>query len=436
MTGENFVKSTGDDIDATKFIFTAEDDTITLTGATSNVEITSSTTFTITVAGVDKDALNLVINKNGTQSTDGEAYNLEVEDDWMRGAGADGNVDETNPITASNVPAPTIESATYNWDTGALVVTGTGFSKRDNADNDIDASMFTITGEDGETHTLTNTADVEITNGTTFTLTLSATDKAAVNMIINKNGAASTGGTAYNMAAAEDWARGADAAVNVADGTIAVTVSNVAAPEITSSTYFTSTGILTVTGTGFTKSTGADNDIDASLFTFTGNNTGTYILTDTADVEITSGTTFILTLSATDKAAVNPLLDLNGAEASDGTDYNLAAAEDWAKGADAAVIIADTTIPITVSAGPEFDLTAAGDALADGGTKDFGNHNTATNTDVEFTITNNGDADLTFTAPITIGANADRSVSGATGFTGRGSRQHGFHNRFTPPAPV
>ena len=56
-----------------------------------------------------------------------------------------------------------------------------------------------------------------ITSATTFTVTLNATDKVGVNQIANKNGTSSTGGTTYNLAAAEDWAAGADAAVVVAD---------------------------------------------------------------------------------------------------------------------------------------------------------------------------------------------------------------------------
>ena len=205
-------------------------------------------------------------------------------------------------------------------------------------------SLFTFTGEGGDIYTLTDSADVEITSGTAFTVTLSATGKAALNQIINKDGTTSTGGATYNLAAAEDWAAGADAAVNVIDATgNAITVSNVAAPAITSSTYNTGTGLLVVTGTGFLKSNGAANDIDASLFTFTGEGGATYTLTDSADVEITSNTAFTIILSATDKTAVNLLLNKNGTASTDATTYNLAAAEDWAAGADAAVNVVDAT---------------------------------------------------------------------------------------------
>src|SRR3569833_2924792 len=75
-----------------------------------------------------------------------------------------------------------------------------------------------------------NTSNVDITSGTSFTLMLSATDKAALNQILNKNGTSSTGGTTYNLGAAEDWNAGADAAVVIADLTgNGITVANAAA---------------------------------------------------------------------------------------------------------------------------------------------------------------------------------------------------------------
>ena len=69
-----------------------------------------------------------------------------------------------------------------------------------------------------------------------------------------------------------------------------ITVNNVAVPSITSSAYDAATGTLTVSGSGFTKLSGASNDIIASKFTVTGQAGATYTLTDTANVEITSGT--------------------------------------------------------------------------------------------------------------------------------------------------
>ncbi len=83
-------------------------------------------------------------------------------------------------------------------------MTGTGFTALNGAANDIVANKFTLTGEGGSTFTLTDTSNVEITSGTSFTLVLSATDKSYVNQVINKSGSSSTGGSTYNLAAAED----------------------------------------------------------------------------------------------------------------------------------------------------------------------------------------------------------------------------------------
>lgn len=297
------------------------------------------------MSATDKAAINQIVNKNGTASTGGTTYNLAVADNWNTNATSGDTSDASgNGITASNVAAPTITSAIYNASTGTLIVTGTGLLKSSGAANDIDVSKFMFTGEGGSTYTLTDSADVEITSGTSFTVTLSTTDKAAVNQIVNKNGTASTNGTTYNLAAAEDWAAGANASVNVVDATSnSITASNVALPTITSATYNTGTGVLVVTGSGFLKASGATNDIDASKFTFTGEGGSTYTITDSVDVEITSGTAFTITLSSTDKTAVNLLLNKDGTASTDATTYNLAAAEDWAAGTDTAVTIADLT---------------------------------------------------------------------------------------------
>lgn len=112
---------------------------------------------------------------------------------------------------------PTITSASYNVNTGTLLVSGTGFTHLDGADNDIVASKFQLTGQGGASYTLTDSANVEISSGSTFTLTLSGTDRAAVNALLNHNGSTALSGVSYNLAAAEDWAAGADGALVIAD---------------------------------------------------------------------------------------------------------------------------------------------------------------------------------------------------------------------------
>ena len=255
---------------------------------------------------------------------------------------------------------PTITSATYDATTGVLSVTGTNFAATGGSANDIDVSKLTITGEGGSTYTLTDSTDVEITSSTAFAVTLSATDKAALNQIFNKNGTASTSSTTYNLAAANNWnPANTDAADLTGNG---ITVSNVAIPAITSATYDSSTGTLVVTGTGFLKFNGATNDIDVSKLTITGQAGGTRTLTSTS-VEITSGTSFSLTLNSADQTALLGLLNNNGTSPLDSTTYNLAAAEDWAAGANASVVVADLTgngitvsnytLPLTPTPEPE-----------------------------------------------------------------------------------
>lgn len=344
VTGANFTVTGGatNDVVANKLTLTGEGGiTYTLTD-TADVEISSVTSFTLTLSATDRAAANLIVNKNGTSSTGGSTYNLAGAAGFIADSAATADL-TGNGITAT-VFAPTVTSATYDASTGTLVITGTNLKSRSGATNDIIANKFTLTGEGGSTWTLTDTANVEVTSGTSFTMILSATDRAGANLIMNKNGTISTDISTYNLAAAEDWNAGADAAVTIADTTgNGITVSNVAVPAITSATYNASTGALVVTSTGLLKSNGATNDIVANKFTLTGQGGSTHTLTDTGNVEITSGTSFTLALSATDRNAINLLLNKNGTSSIGGTTYNLAAAEDWAAGADAAVVVADLT---------------------------------------------------------------------------------------------
>ncbi len=346
VTGTNFVKASGanNDISANKFTFLGEGGATYSLTDTANVEISSATEFSLILSTTDKSAINQIINKNGTASTGAMTYNLSAADDWNTVIANTDISDVSNGITASNVATPVVNSATYNANSGSLVVTGTGFLNISGANNDIDVSKLTFTGEANETYTLTDSADIEISSGTAFTVTLSATDKAAINQIMNKNGLTSNDVTTYNLAAAEDWARGADPSVAVVDATgNSITVNNVAIPVINTATYDAATGILVVTGNNYLKSSGPANDIDVSMLTFTGEGGTTYNLTDSSDVDILSATSFSVLLSATDKAAVNQIINKDGSSSTNATLYNLGAAEDWAMGADSAVVVVDAT---------------------------------------------------------------------------------------------
>ncbi|RNE88366.1 hypothetical protein, partial [Marichromatium sp. AB31] len=111
-----------------------------------------------------------------------------------------------------------------------------------------------------------------------------------------------------------------------------------------------------------------------------------------------------------DKSAVDALLDQAGTQAADTTVYNLAAAEDWASGAAAAVTIADLTAnPITVAAvssggGGGGSTPETGDDLFsgdDGSVIDGGGVDTGLNPTTDFTDTTLDGA------PVTTGTTTD-----------------------------
>ncbi len=136
---------------------------------------------------------------------------------------------------------PTLSSATYNASNGALSLSGSNLPAYPGANNDIDVSKLTITGGSGSTYNLT-TGDVELTSATAASITLNNTDQTNLDSLLNKNGTASSQGNTYNIAAADDWAPGADASINSEDLTgNGITVSNIPnrAP----------TGSVTISGT-------------------------------------------------------------------------------------------------------------------------------------------------------------------------------------------
>ncbi|WP_026600982.1 autotransporter-associated beta strand repeat-containing protein [Methylomonas sp. 11b] len=328
VTGTNLVRTVGaaNDITVNKLTFTGQGGaTYTLTAATANVEITDATSFSVTLAGADIAGVEALLNKNGTASSGGTTYNLSAADDWDSVIGSTNIQSLINGITVSGVP--TITGSTYDASTGTLVVTGTDFEAKAGVLNDIAVSKLTLKGEGGNTYTLTS-SDVERDSATQFTVVLNAADQLAINGLLNKSGVTAVSGTTYNLAAADDWDANHTSG-DTATPTTAVTVSNVQMPTVTSATYDASTGVLAVTGTHLVAASGAANDITANKLTFTGLGGATYTLTDTSNVELSSATAFTITLSATDKAAINLIINKNGTSATDASTYNLAVADDW-----------------------------------------------------------------------------------------------------------
>jgi hypothetical protein len=333
VTGTGLVGTVGatNDITVANLTLTGQSGgTYTLTSG--NVEVSSATGFTVTLNAADKVAVNGLLNNNGTSALSGTTFNLAAASGWDSALAA---ADLTlNGVTVSAVASPTVTSATYNASTGVLVVTGTGLVGTPGATNDITVADLTLTGQSGGTYTLTS-ANVEVTSATAFSVTLNAADLVAVNGLLDKNGLTALSGTTFNLAAATGW----NSALAAQDLTLnGVTVSAVASPTVTSATYDGSTGTLVVTGTGFVGTPGAINDITANKFTLSGDSSA-YTLTDTANVEVTSATSFTIILSATDKAAITTRLNKNGTSSTGVVTYNISAAAGW----DSALAAADTT---------------------------------------------------------------------------------------------
>ncbi|WP_269611906.1 DUF4214 domain-containing protein [Prochlorococcus marinus] len=345
ITGNNFSAYTGstNDIDISKLTITGNGgSTYVLTS--DDVEITSSTEFSITLNAADQLQLAGLLNKNGTSSGTGTTYNIAALDDWAPGADTSTDISDLNgnAITVSNVLSPTLTSATFDTATGILSLIGNNLPAYPGTSNDIDVLKLTITGNGGSTYVLTSD-DVEITSSTEFSITLNAADQLQLAGLLNKNGTSSGTGTTYNIAAVDDWAPGADTSTDISDlNGNAITVSNVLSPTLTSATFDTATGILSLIGNNLPAYPGTSNDIDVSKLTITGNGGSTYTLTST-DVELTSNTSASITLNTSDQTNLVSLLNKNGTSSSQGTTYNIAAADNWVLGADAAINIEDLT---------------------------------------------------------------------------------------------
>ncbi|MCJ8273076.1 MAG: hypothetical protein MJK04_27210, partial [Psychrosphaera sp.] len=292
VTGTNFARKFGaSDISASLLSVIGEGSgEYTLTD-TADVEVTSETEFTLTLSDTDKLSVNGLLNKDSTQADDNVVYNLKGAENWMQGAGTSATIVDAgvNAIDVSNQADPVVTDATYDFNSGVLAVTGIRFVKLSGVTNDVDLTKIILKGEASGTRTLTTT-NVEITNETTFSVTLNASDKTAVNALLFTNGTQSADSVVYNLNAAENWMAGAAPNNNIVDATSnGITVSNAPSPSIASSTYDSSTGDLVVTGTDFEQKSGGANDITVNTLTITGEGAGgaAYTLTSGTNVERT-----------------------------------------------------------------------------------------------------------------------------------------------------
>ncbi|MFZ3004444.1 MAG: DUF4347 domain-containing protein, partial [Undibacterium umbellatum] len=137
ITGTNLVKTIGatNDVNISTLTITGEGGATHTLGTTGNVEVTSDTSFTFTLAGADVAAVDSLLNKNGTSSASSSTtYNIAAADDW-NSAITGGNIADLtgNGITVSNA-APSILSSTYDAATGILSVSAVNIVGGDTID--------------------------------------------------------------------------------------------------------------------------------------------------------------------------------------------------------------------------------------------------------------------------------------------------------------
>ena len=223
-----------------------------------------------------------------------------------------------------------ISGVTYNVSTGILDVAGTNLTT---SAADYTAADITLTGLGSGTWTLHSDTVVSGTpNSSDVKFLLSAQDQTGVDALFNVNGTKATDNVNYNFAGTLNWDSGARAVT-----TEGVTVSGL--PAITTATYKSTTGKLTLVGTNLTTSAG---DFDPSKFTLTGDTGTTRALTGSTVEANPTSTQVVIDLNA---ATFNALLDQNGlVAANNSTTYNLAYTAGW----DSVRSGANSTLGVTV----------------------------------------------------------------------------------------
>ena len=285
-------------------------------------------------------------------------------------------------------PVPKILSAAYNASTGELRVTGQNMTAAPGAMNDIKANKLSLTGEGGATYALTDTDNVEISSSTEFTITLSATDKGNLRELLNKNGSTSIDGTTYNLAAAEDWAVGADDSLTIADlSGNAVTVSNIVAPTLSSvsiasnnatTTLAVSNNVVTLTFTAsepiaspvVTFLSGGSAITDTSV-TYDNTSGNTWTAAYTANASDTAGSvTYSIAFSDTAGNAGSAVTSGTGSVTYDGTAPTLSSVSIASNNATTTLAVANDVVTLTFTASepiasPVVTFLSGGSAITD-----------------------------------------------------------------------
>ncbi len=171
-------------------------------------------------------------------------------------------------ISIATTALPTISSATYDPSTGALVLTGSNLST-----DTVDASRITITGEGGNTFSLSGhtTASTATASSGTVTFTINPGDRATLAAVLDKNGttAAVTGN--FTLSATGNWDTTYTGEQDQSTKTITVTASGTPSVSVGGTASYTERASaatvesgLTITDAQSTMLTGATVTISAN----------------------------------------------------------------------------------------------------------------------------------------------------------------------------
>jgi len=327
VTGLNFqaISGVANDIDVTKIIISNGAVSYRLTSsATSSVDISGNNLVTLAISGLDKTWINGILNKSGFSSESGTSFNLAVETGWN----SLGEPDLSgNPIFVVGYSYPQIIGTTYNVSTGVLAITGNYLVSSGLSSDDIDVSKINIVGSGGGNYTLTTTANVDILNETSINIILNGTDRTQVNTLLNRNGTKDWGNNLYQANFFDNWCSGVPGNYDISDNNNGITVSGIPAPTLSSSSYNSSAGTLTITGTNFSSIIGSD--ILAAKITIKVGGQSYPLTGGTPDAEISNSTSATLVLSSLDKVKINSLLNKNGTSSENGDIYQIQVEEGW-----------------------------------------------------------------------------------------------------------
>ncbi|WP_462280216.1 PKD domain-containing protein [Salinivirga cyanobacteriivorans] len=252
----------------------------------------------------------------------------------------------------NTLSAQDITDAAYNTETGELTINGSSFNS--GGSENVFPTKITIVGYNSTSYTLTNATPVGDAGPSSVILNIAGIDRAYMNAILDQNGTTASSSDAYELIVDTLWNQGGS---DYQDG-IAITVSNFAAPQITTAEYYYNSGKFVFTCTNLASDLTSNNDINVSHFSIKGFNNNTYTLgTSTSDLEVTNSTSFTIYLEGDDKSGVDDVLDLEGTASSDGKTYNINATENWNDASTATDL--DNTTPVTV-----FNVPLLSDATA------------------------------------------------------------------------